>query len=631
MKTYRTRGLTYIAAQLQENGGIVSYSSSDPHDFRVSTEYRTTFFPSLVLGVLADMQTPTAQQIKDRLAVYLLTQKNDSWSYNYWDRTSEQYKQLPFPDDLDDTFCALSALWQYDKKLIGGDVLATVSTLLIQTEDEPGGPYRTWLIDRGAGDEWQDKDLAVNANIAYFLSLQDVELPGIQGFIERAIVTSRITSPYYPDSFPLISFIAHWYHGPLIETLIQRLLDQQVKDHWQTAQQTALALSSLVRLGYPVTKLRKTVTWLTAQQQADGSWPIDGFCIDPTKDGTTQYAGSAVLTTAVCLEALTLFEMTRVRSKIVKSERSPEYRQVVAILEKVIAAFPAPELIKTTRLILKRISSHDPDGQIGVLPWMTATAMNIDVDQSLATELALASFWGWMAYSVYDDFLDNEGDPKLLPAALVCFRQMQDTLRAVLPDNQAFQTEVATILHRIDAANAWEVSHCRGERDGDYLRLPPLPEYGDYWQLADRSLGHSIAALGVLYSNNSTPAQLTRLRDFFQHFLIARQLHDDAHDWEADLRLGHINAVAVPILKHWKKKTLQFHANEEVLRTIFWEHVIDSVAADILEHCSLARAALDDRTGQVSNPLLQLLISLEKGAQAAIEQRDETLAFIRGL
>src|SRR4030095_7089120 len=105
--------------------------------------------------------------LQNKIAKFLLLHKSEFWSWNYWQRNSHEAKELPYPDDLDVTFCALAALSHYDKKLISGDVFAYIVQLLTATEKKEGGPYRTWLVAKNAPAVWRDVDLAVNSNIAY--------------------------------------------------------------------------------------------------------------------------------------------------------------------------------------------------------------------------------------------------------------------------------------------------------------------------------------------------------------------------------------------------------------------------------------------------------------------------------
>src|SRR5262249_49160595 len=139
--------------------------SSASADYSSPLTYRTTFFTSNILAALAVTHDPALFEVKQKSVGFLLNQKSPQWSFNYWDRQSPEFRELPYPDDLDDPFCALAALTATDPQLITGQALAHAVNLLTATEVKPGGPYRTWLVTAAAEAVWQDVDLAVNANV----------------------------------------------------------------------------------------------------------------------------------------------------------------------------------------------------------------------------------------------------------------------------------------------------------------------------------------------------------------------------------------------------------------------------------------------------------------------------------
>src|SRR5690606_33230583 len=111
-------------------------------------------------------------------------------------------------DDLDDTFLALSALYLYDADYLKPEIMAAVANLLFEAEKQPGGPYKTWLVEPSDDIVWQDIDVAVNANIMYFMRLQGVTLPGLDKLIEQAIDNGDLYSPYYPAMQPIAYYMA---------------------------------------------------------------------------------------------------------------------------------------------------------------------------------------------------------------------------------------------------------------------------------------------------------------------------------------------------------------------------------------------------------------------------------------
>ena len=631
-------GLDYIAQQQLGGGGFRSYRLNEPGVLRPKS-YRTIFTPSLIMIALQDVKG--AKNIRRKLAGFLVAQKSSAWSWNYWDRTSTLAHKMPYPDDLDDTFLALCALWGYSKTGFNPANIAHIANLLFATEQKVGGPYKTWLVNANANKSWQDIDVIVNTNVSRFLALQNVSLDNVRELIEEAIDNNSLASPYYPPGPCAAYLLSAWYKGSRCQQLGQQvmgMLQQEQRD----PHAVALALTTLLRFGWPVGSLQNEANYLRTLQQADGSWPAGPMCVDTVRSGETSiyYTGSKALTTALCLEALCLYGRLSRQSRVAVLTSRPKasYQgSVMAALRKDITAIGGPELRLQTQKIFERITSTNMSNQIIQLPQITAAALGYSLNTELAVQLSKANIWGWMAYTVFDDTFDGEPDRQQLPAAIFSHRQLLITLSQVLPGNRAFHKDINAILDRIDYANLWELTYCRGVVVDGRLSIKQLPDYGDYWQLADRSLGHSIAGIGVLYGSNEQPRTgvLQEVNTFFSHYLIVRQLNDDAHDWEDDLRQGHINAVAVLLLKRWTRGaewsgSISLNEHIGALSRIMWEEVIDTVARLMDEHLAKARTAAE-RAGFDEKVLAGLLEPLEQVASRVLATRDKAAEFMEAL
>src|SRR4030042_1676795 len=131
------RGMEFIAKEQLPDGGFFSLASFDPNDFSNAKKCPAVFSTALILQNLNELgeslatgkTSPTplrmgiVKNIKDKAAEFLLNQKSENWTFNYWARDAKEAKEMPYPEDMDDTSCALSALYKYDKKIIGGNVL----------------------------------------------------------------------------------------------------------------------------------------------------------------------------------------------------------------------------------------------------------------------------------------------------------------------------------------------------------------------------------------------------------------------------------------------------------------------------------------------------------------------------
>ncbi len=635
--------LLFLAGQQKRNGGFLSLSTADKNGFEKTKTYATTFFTANILNCLNSLQgSSLVNSIKKKSAKFLLFQKSELWSFNYWQRNSEESKIMPYPDDLDDTFCALSALAIFDPKFITGKALANTVKLLTATEVKPGGPYRTWLVDENARDVWRDTDLAVNANVAWFLSLQNVNLPNMVKFFDNAIKTKIFSSIYYPNICPVVYFISRGYKGTNGKKLIRYLLSKRLANFsWGNPLNTALIISALINLGFKkIPELEKSLDYLLGDFNGK-CWPPYAFCLDPAKKDTPYFAGSYALTTAFCLEAthkyLLLQKQTHAEA-IKKRQFTPQeeqiYRKVISLVKKRFSTL-GTEIKNPALGILEKTVAKDVDRQIVLLPFWFRQALRENgksITDEQVTALGLANLYGWIAYTIYDDFFDGEGKIDLLPVANISLREVSVFYAQLLGyDNDNYKT-IKKILDNIESANAWESRYCRGELIDNKLSIPrQLPDFKNLRQLADKSLGHALGPVAILmmlkFKHNSW--QIKELLSFSTHYLIARQLNDDAHDWLEDLRAGRINSVGANVLGGMDKKTINIQRDERRLQKLFWNDVLPQTAQTIFKHVKSARLALS-HIGIIEKPdvLLNLLVRPEAAARQALEEAKKMRDFL---
>ncbi len=637
------QALLFLAGQQKRNGGFLNLTSADKNGFGNAKTYPTTFFTANILNCLNSLPgSSLADSVRKKAARFLLFEKGKFWSFNYWQRNSAEAKLMPYPDDLDDTACALAALADFNPKLITGKALSNVVKILTAAETKPGGPYKTWLTDGKAKKVWQDVDLAVNANIAHFLSMQKTELPNLTGLFDNAIKANKFESSYYPDIFPVVYFISRNYKGCQNKRLSSYLRSRRLPNFsWGNPLNTALAVSSLVNLGFHKShELEKSIGYLLDNFNGK-SWQTNAFCLDPARKGRAHFAGSPALTTAFCLEAMHKYLFLQKQShrqavtgRVFSPQEGILYRKVVSLAKNRFSAL-SPEVKNSALQIFEQTIAKDTDRQIILLPFWFRQAMGENgkpvTDEQIA-DLGLANLYGWIAYSIYDDFFDGEGKIELLPAANISLREVTTFYSQLLGHNKDNYKIVQRILDNIEAANAWESRHCRGEAANGRLVVPKhLPDFKNLRQLADKSLGHALGPIAILillnFKHNSR--QIKNLISFFTHYLIARQLNDDAHDWLEDLRAGRINSIGVEVLANFDKKTFNFQRDERKLQKLFWNEVLPHVAQNIFKHTKLARLALA-HIGIIEKPdsLLNLLNRPEAAARQALEEAKKMRDFL---
>jgi hypothetical protein len=636
-----SQGIMFIDTQQQEDGSFLSLSSPNPKSFTNAIQFHSTFSTALILDALTSIPaTPQLNEIKQKAAKFLLTQKSDIWSFNYWTRNAKEAKEMPYPDDLDDTFCALAALYHYDKKIIDGSVLAHMVRVLTAAEEQPGGPYRTWLVSQTAEHIWKDVDIAVNSNVAYFLSLQEIDLPQLHEYIDLCIKKNKLTSPYYPSEYSILYFLSRFYKGKHKNDLQQVLFSKKnKKNQWSSSLTTALAVTALLHFQTPAPVLTAAIQFLL-NQQSEGAWQPEAFYtgVNPKKD-KTYYAGSAALTTAFCLEGLaTYLKAISVNTQNTGKESAKReyiYNQVVKKVEERFSVFDTA-MKKNVDTMLQDMLAKDTQKHIVLLPfYFTETLGNNkkNISEDLVIQLGTANLFGWIAYTIYDNFLDDEGEPKMLDTANIALRELTKIFEQALPEKTKFKEFFHGIMDQLDQANTWEVTHCRikiTKSKMDFTNFQ-LPHYDNYQKLAQKSLGHALGPLAILFSLGYTKdsSEVKNFLTFFTHYLIARQLHDDAHDWEQDLRMGHTNAVGTLLLQQISQKEISLKKLLPKLQKLFWYTVIEEVCALVYEHTNQARIALKKCSAIVDYSFYeQLLIRYEKASKIALEERKNAIKFL---
>ncbi len=566
---------------------------------------------------------PEAKRLTHKAADFLLSQRSSEWSWNYWRRTPPKGKVPSYPDDLDDTANTLAALSLIKPKVIDGAALGSIAQLLIATEHKTGGPYRTW-IHAPTAKSWQDVDVVVNANIGYFLSLQGVSVPGLNAFLARCLTQNKLNSPYYIGNIPCLYFLAGWYSDEtgMLDSKLKKLLTRPEE---LNSLMLGLVITASCKRDLPHGQIAPAVSQLISLQQED-HWPAEALYLDPASKGVQHYAGSEVLTTAYAIEALQTYD-TLSLSRTKPVTKVTRRNSTLNAAHNFGRSLP-PITRATYRAGLTMIEQADSASQITLVANLAAKAYGKPVAASVCEHLNLASLNGWLAYTIYDDFLDDEGQSLQLGAANIAQRQMLWHFDNALPKNTDYHNLVRDVLTVVDTANTWEIAHARATKSGSKLQYT-LPNYGSYRQLAEKSQGHMLAVCGVAIASglDIQSSELYNVRRFFHHFLIAKQLNDDAHDWREDLQRGHLSSVVCMILRDKAPRTC-YLSQLPKLRLYFWETTIHEVSGLVLHHIKQARRHLA-LSGMQNPEILEALLSpLEKGALDATAQQAQAQDFI---
>lgn len=677
-------GLRHLERVQEIEGGFKSLASPDISMKGARTPRTTTFMSSLILLSLEPLKhRPEVRRIAGRAATFLLDQRSPHWSWNYWVRGSADDEHLPCPDDLDDTFAALEALHIHAPERIDGSALASVVRILTVTEEKPGGPYNTWLVNPAADPRWHDVDPVVNANVAAFLKGENVTLPPVLGLIGETMKNickgDSVHSKYYSSPIPALYFLSRSLDfdqpGESARLIGEFLLGKRGHDgHWSNPVETACAVITLFRCGVPAEELEPAVEFISNSAE-DGVWEPYGLYTETAFGGVPSYAGGSALSTAVCLEALTCYakklpskgngakEAVHAASPVPEASSFPA--EALEIEHRILEAYKKrlghDSIIGSHgQSVLEKVLTRDKGKQVTLLPYFFNRSFAIDPDGNSSSEsrmekflvdLGLANLCGWVAYRIYDDFLDDEGTSEFIPLAAVCLREVSRIYGKLLPED--YHDTFVRLMDRMDAANAWERANTYFPGQSFFEADADLPDFLDYAVLADKSLPHCLGPLALLIhrhgADNHEAARLDirATVDFFKHYIIARQLNDDAHDWLEDFGRGFVNSSGTRILRQIRNeqqesmKTFAFLESSglgkgrlspettEFLQKVFWHQVMPEIANDIKSQTDDARKALVEISIVRDLSYLEsLLVPLEAGADKALADRQKTLSFL---
>jgi len=601
------------------------------------TKYHTIFQPALILNALSDIDLPQSLSIKSDIAAFLIRQKSSDWSFNYWDKKTPEYHKFRIPNDLDDSAAAWSGLWRFDQSKFPPKTLAKITNVLINNEEQEGGPYRTWILFGCTDQKWLDVDPAVNAHLAYFLSLNDIELPNLTAFFEQIIHHKKYQSIYYPNDYATIYYLSRCYRGPLKEELVKDILQRKSnKNEWGNILHDSLMVTALHNLGLSPQIFRPIVAKWKQTVANEQNW-LYPFCMDPVVNKIKHYAGSRALTMALAIETAGKILATETKKNVPPPKNSQQqlakkYSQKIWRTAMQTANELNDPLRQKISECLKVMAKKDEDGEIVLLPWLLAQHCRFVDQHDILPQLSLANLWGWIAYTIYDDFLDEEGQPVNLPAANWSMLKLANIYQkiAALTNRPTINQKFMELMMEMENANLWEVQNCRFV---DVISKADLPDFGDLRIIANKSIPHSMGPISIIkQTKDSTPKDVVHLEKFFRHYLLARQLHDDAHDWQDDLKKGQINAAGAMVLNDYfvQQKEWSVQSDTAPLQKIFWTKTVKKINRIVQKNIRAAKKHWQQvKIIHQGDFILRKLDNLSSAAHRAVHESKAAKEFIR--
>jgi hypothetical protein len=482
--------------------------------------------------------------------------------------------------DLAKVFAVLDALHGQNPAVLGGREMAAIATRLLASETAVGGPYAS---------QNGEVDLRANAYIANCMTWLAASLPQIEQFLAQALAAGQ------PTLQDLV--IVSRAYPRLAKTALQRSAQSDVD--------TAAA------------------TYYIAQQIGE----VHQAAL-PNRPAVTAQTDTLIL-------ALTLFaNHDRSQPAVIKLGHDNQLGQVIQLAKASYDTLPEP-LRGGALTVFNRLLRVDSEHEITLLPHFFARAYTsaAPVSTALLNQLGAANIHTWLAYTIYDDFLDDEGQPPLLPVANVALRAAATAYRQVLPGHDSFQKYVSTAFIAVDAANSWEIEYWRYDATKHSITIGGVPRFNNRQLLADRALLHIVGPLAVLAADGKTPldAVWQHTAKALRHYLIARQLTDDLHDWVKDLRAGHVSYIVAEVLRSLAppRGVYAFDQLLPAAREQFWQRLLPELCQTIIAHAQQAKKGLQPYMQTADNQLFSFLDKLEETMQAALNERKQSQDFLR--
>ena len=266
-----------------------------------------------------------------------------------------------------------------------------------------------------------------------------------------------------------------------------------------------------------------------------------------------------------------------------------------------IATSPSPTMMAVARQLDKlkdplrmqalkqweKMSKVDQSSyEMSQLSYYFNKAMGNKSDTRLLRCLGRANIYTWMAYTIYDNILDDEEGGQRLSLANYFHRQALQHYTRAMP-GRISEKLIYDSFDKMDKANAWELHNTRVKVDAKniYLRHIPIYEKGEI--LADRAIGHVVGPLLLALSDSHTNALTKGLR----HYLIARQINDDTHDWLDDIYQGHLSYIVTDLLRgaNIPLRTQPIQEVVNILQQYFWEEGLEKALYTVREHTTISR------------------------------------------
>ena len=293
------KSVNYLSSKQLANGEFKT-SACKNEDMTDCILDSASFTDSVILNSIQNIKIEEGKKnviLKKGIDFLLKNQEKDG-AWHYW--ANKSLKKLFIPADIDDTVNASYVLLKNNVKFIDNKDI-------INRNKNKDGLFYTYIRDNHNEDE--DIDCVININALLYLQNND---PSVCSYINESLRSKSECSPYYyPDKLIMYYFLSRAYAngiscmGDEKNIVISSVLEKQNKDgSFGNDLQSALAINTLLDIGYAGPEIQQGVSSIIKKQARDGFWENASFWMGIPFN---PYNGSQELTTAISSEALSKY------------------------------------------------------------------------------------------------------------------------------------------------------------------------------------------------------------------------------------------------------------------------------------------------------------------------------------
>ncbi|MFA6252322.1 MAG: hypothetical protein WCX74_02900 [Candidatus Paceibacterota bacterium] len=477
--------------------------------------------------------------------------------------------------DLTMSFFTIANIVKLFPDEINGKEIAKIMKKLGNMEEKEGGPYKD---DKG------QIEIGLNSIIFYLLSALEVEIPNLTELIEDHIRKNDFQSDYIKESLS-IYLISQTYKGKEKEKLVKMIRERKNEDI--------------------LDKILRTISLLYLDCENDTPERID-FVDSNIQQLNNSYSIIKNIKSTPELNFSFYHKMIEEKREIGKEKEAERQdkdmiNKIIAKAEQEFSDFPEEFLNISLEQIVRTIKKNK-DKQMSLMSYYTQKALGKNnIPENEIIELGLMNVFFWTAFIIYDDFWDEDEEaiPKLLPVANAFARKYICYFYSSINEKD-WHIFFNSTMDNLDMANSWETSNCRAKIAGNKLIVPEnIPDYADYSYKFFPSSGHILGPIIILIKSgyDLKSKEVDNFINYFKNYLVAMQINDDAHDWEEDIKRGHISTVVAMMLTEWKKRYPEENKIDLIndikkLQEIFWFDTLPKSAEIALSFTKKSREEL---------------------------------------